>query len=198
MKILHSADWHLDSPLGGFSEEQAKVLRAELLKVPDRVAALCKSENCDLLLLAGDLFDGDYTKESLLAVQTALKEVGVPVFIAPGNHDFCRPDSPYITEDWPENVHIFKHAGMESVSLPELDCKLYGAGYEAMDCPGLLKDFQAHGSAAVLHPLLPRDHQSDPGVGAFLPCHGPHPQGRQLPCRRDPVCLARLPHGQRL
>ena len=76
MKILHSADWHLDSPLGGFSEEQAKFLRTELLKVPDRVAALCKSENCDLLLLAGDLFDGDYTKESLLAVQTALKEVG--------------------------------------------------------------------------------------------------------------------------
>ena len=147
MKILHSADWHLDSPLGGFSEEQAKFLRAELLKVPDRVAALCKSENCDLLLLAGDLFDGDYTRESLVAVQTALKEVGIPVFIAPGNHDFCRPDSPYMAEDWPENVHIFKHAGIESVSLPELDCKLYGAGYEAMDCPGLLKDFQAHGLA---------------------------------------------------
>ena len=147
MKILHSADWHLDSPLGGFSEEQAKFLRAELLKVPDRVAALCKSENCDLLLLAGDLFDGDYTRESLVAVQTALKEVGIPVFIAPGNHDFCRPDSPYMAEDWPENVHIFKHAGIESVSLPELDCKVYGAGYEAMDCPGLLKDFQAHGLA---------------------------------------------------
>ena len=89
MKILHSADWHLDSPMGGFSEEQAKFLRAELLQVPDRVVTLCKSENCDLLLLAGDLFDGQYTKESLLAVKSALEEVKIPVFISPGNHDFC-------------------------------------------------------------------------------------------------------------
>jgi len=26
-----------------------------------------------------------------------------------------------------------------------LDCKIYGAGYEAMDCPGLLKNFHAEG-----------------------------------------------------
>ena len=145
MKILHSADWHLDSPMGGFSEEQAKFLRAELLQVPDRVVTLCKSENCDLLLLAGDLFDGQYTKESLLTVKSALEEVKIPVFISPGNHDFCRPDSPYLTESWPENVHIFTHAAIESVTLQDLDCTVYGAGYEAMDCPGLLKDFQANG-----------------------------------------------------
>ena len=147
MKILHSADWHLDSPLVGRSEEQSKFLRTELLKVPDRVAALCKSENCDLLLLAGDLFDGKCSKESLNAVMKMLEEIKIPVFISPGNHDFCQPDSPYLTENWPENVFIFSHATLESVSLPELDCKIYGAGYEAMDCPGLLKDFQAQGMA---------------------------------------------------
>ena len=137
MKILHSADWHLDSPLGGFSEEQAKFLRAELLQVPDRVVTLCKSENCDLLLLAGDLFDGQCTKESLLTVKSALEEVKIPVFISPGNHDFCRPDSPYLTESWPENVHIFTHAAIESVTLQDLDCTVYGAGYEGYFGHGL-------------------------------------------------------------
>ena len=107
MKILHSADWHLDSPLTGKSEEQSRYLRKELLKIPEKVAAVCKNEGCDLLLLAGDLFDGAYTKESLNAVRTALAEVGVPVFISPGNHDFCAPNSPYMAESWPENVHIF-------------------------------------------------------------------------------------------
>jgi DNA repair exonuclease SbcCD nuclease subunit len=145
MKILHSADWHLDSPLTGKSEEQSKFLRTELLKVPDRVAALCKSENCDLLLLAGDLFDGKCSKESLNAVMKMLEEIEIPVFISPGNHDFCQPDSPYVTECWPENVHIFTHAAMESVTLQTLDCTVYGAGYEAMDCPGLLKGFLAQG-----------------------------------------------------
>ena len=145
MKILHSADWHLDSPLVGRTEEQARYLREELLKIPEKVVALCKQENCDLLLLAGDLFDGQHTKESMTAVRTALENAGVPVFISPGNHDFCSPSSPYLTESWPENVHIFTQPVIESVTLPQLDCKIYGAGYTAMDCPALLKHFSAEG-----------------------------------------------------
>ncbi len=145
MKILHSADWHLDTPFVGRTPEQVKFLRDELLQIPDKVCALCKSECCDLMLLAGDLFDGAYTQESFRAVYSALAEVGVPVFITPGNHDFCQPGSPYLKENWPENVHIFTHPFMESISLPELDCKVYGAGYKSMDCPALLKGFTAEG-----------------------------------------------------
>ena len=145
MKILHSADWHLDSPLVGRSEEHSQFLRRELLMIPERVAAMCRSEGCDMLLLAGDLFDGSYTKESFHAVHRALDELGIPVFIAPGNHDFCTPNSPYLLENWPENVHIFKNPVMEFVDPPQFDCKLYGAGFAAMDCPGLLKDFLAEG-----------------------------------------------------
>ncbi len=145
MKILHSADWHMDSAFSGRTEAQSVYLRQELLKIPRKIADLCRSENCDLLLLAGDLFDGAYTKESYQAVYDALKEVRIPVFIAPGNHDFCQPNSPYIRENWPENVHIFTHTAVESQSLPELDCRVYGAGYTAMDCPALLEDFRAKG-----------------------------------------------------
>ena len=155
MKILHSADWHLDSPLTGKSEEQSRYLRKELLKIPERVASFCRSEGCQMLLLSGDLFDGPYTPESLLAVRTALRELEIPVFISPGNHDFCQANSPYIRESWPENVHIFKNPVMEAFPVPELDCVVYGAGYTAMDCPGLLKDFHTEGDArwhiGVLH-----------------------------------------------
>lgn len=145
MKILHSADWHLDSPLVGRSEEHSQYLRRELLMIPERIAAMCRSEGCELLLLAGDLFDGSYTQESFLAVSKALGELQIPVFIAPGNHDFCSASSPYSAEIWPENVHIFKAPVIEAVELPQLDCKIYGAGFTAMDCPGILKNFQAEG-----------------------------------------------------
>ena len=155
MKILHSADWHLDSAFVGRTAQQAQYLRSELLKIPDKVASLCKAEGCDLLLLSGDLFDGEHTKESFHAVASALAEVQVPVFISPGNHDFCQSNSPYLTETWPENVHIFTHPVMESIALPQLDCRIYGAGYEAMDCPNLMKDFHTEGSErwhiGVLH-----------------------------------------------
>lgn len=154
LTILHSADWHLDSPFSGFDQEQRAYLKRELLRIPDKIADLCRRESCDLVLLAGDLFDGPYTRESADALRRGLERCGVPVFISPGNHDFLAPDSPWLAEQWPENVHIFR-GGLTSVVLPELDCRVYGAGYRSMDCPGLLRDFHAQGEEthkiAVLH-----------------------------------------------
>lgn len=154
MKILHSADWHLDSPFSGYSPEQQDTLRRELKKVPARVAEICLREACDLVLLSGDIFDGPYTRDSLDLVRDALRTCRVPVFIAPGNHDFCAPGSPWLEESWPENVHIFT-GDMESVSLPELDCRVYGAAFRSMDSPSLLEGFHADGEerfcVAVLH-----------------------------------------------
>ena len=54
MKILHTADWHLDAPMETDSD-----LRRELASLPQKIATLCKTEGCDLMLLAGDLFDGN-------------------------------------------------------------------------------------------------------------------------------------------
>ena len=145
IKILHSADWHLDSPMSGHSPESAEFLRREMGRIPEKIAALAKEENCDLMLLAGDLFEGTALPETVRSVQKALSQAGMPVFISPGNHDHLCPGSPYEMAGWPENVHIFKEPGIQSVSLPELDCKIYGAGYTAIDCPALLKGFQAEG-----------------------------------------------------
>ena len=166
MKILHSADWHLDAPLSGLAPEQAAALQKENRGIPGRIAALCKQEQCDLLLLAGDLFDGNPSRETVLSVQAALGSLDIPVVITPGNHDFCHDGSPYMTENWPENVHIFKKAQIESIALPQLGCRIYGAGYQSMDCPGLLKQFHAdgtekyqigvfHGDATTASPYFP-------------------------------------------
>ncbi len=143
IKLLHSADWHLDSPIHGRSPEQTQALRKSLLALPHKIASLCKAEGCQILLLSGDLFDGNYTKESYQALRKALEEVAIPVFIAPGNHDYLCASGPWLTESWPANVHIFTHPTMESVALGELDCRIYGAGFTGMDCAGLLEGFSA-------------------------------------------------------
>ena len=145
MKILHSADWHLDAPLSSLEETAAQTLRQEMKKIPEKIGAICKQEQCDLMLLTGDLFDGAWSRQTLEGVQTVLEKLEIPVVITPGNHDFCAPGSPYLENNWPENVHIFKKPQIESIALPELNCRIYGAGYEAMDCPGLLKRFRAEG-----------------------------------------------------
>ena len=93
MKILHSADWHLDAAFTGRSPETVARLKQELLRVPGKIASLCREHNCDLMLLSGDLFDGEWTAQGVHALKTALSEAAVPVFISPGNHDFCVPGS---------------------------------------------------------------------------------------------------------
>ena len=120
-----------------------EALRQGLAAVPGQIFELVREEQCDLVLLAGDLFDGAYTPHTYQNLYDVLKAVAVPVFITPGNHDFCGSDSPWIKELWPENVHIFKSNCIESVALPALDCRVYGAGFESMDCPALLQNFRA-------------------------------------------------------
>ena len=154
LKLLHSADWHLDSPFSGFSEEQRAALKRQQRKLPEKIADLCRREQCDLMLFSGDLFDGTPSRETVVRLKETLKHCGVPVFIAPGNHDFCGPGSPWLEESWPENVHVFTGT-LESVAIPELDCRVYGAGFRSMDCSGLLENFRAEGieryCLAVLH-----------------------------------------------
>lgn len=166
IKILHSADWHLDAPMSGHSEAQTEYLRRELKKVPEKLAQLCAAEHCDLVFLAGDLFDGPWSADTLRTVQEALRTMAVPVFITPGNHDPMGKDSPYTQPGWPENVHIFTQAQMTSVVLPELDCRIYGAGYEGMDCPALLENFQAQGTETWQLGIL----HGDPTVSASPYC----------------------------
>lgn len=154
LKILHSADWHLDSPFASFSETQRSELQAVQRRLPRQIADVCRRECCDLVLLAGDIFDGNPRRETVERLKQALADCAVPVFIAPGNHDFCAPGSPWLEEVWPENVHIFRGTP-ESISLPELRCRVYGAGYQSMDCPPLLEGFRADGQEqcriAVVH-----------------------------------------------
>ncbi len=145
MKILHSADWHLDAPLSSLDEKGAEALRKEMKKIPEKIAQLCRQEKCDLMLLTGDLFDGAWSRQTLKDVQEILGGLEIPVVITPGNHDFCAPGSPYYEEPWPDNVHIFRKAQLQSLGIASLNCRIYGGGYEGMDCPGLLKRFRAEG-----------------------------------------------------
>lgn len=144
MKILHSADLHLDAPFTGRTDAQTKLLRQALERVPGQLADLCRQEGCDLVLLSGDLFDGKWTRSTYQALYSALEEMEVPIFISPGNHDFYSSESPYFTEKWPSNVHIFTRPEIESVAIEALNCRIYGAGYRSMDCDGLLDNFHIH------------------------------------------------------
>jgi exonuclease SbcD len=137
IRFLHAADFHLDSPFASLSPQQAAARRRESRELPARLVRCAADRGADLLLLSGDLFDtaAPY-RETGEALCRALGETDLPVFIAPGNHDYCSPESPYARLEWPENVHIFRTGRVESVELPELEAVVHGAAFTAPEQTG--------------------------------------------------------------
>lgn len=132
MKLLHAADFHLDSPLSGLTAEKSAQRRGELRDIPARLARLAKEEGVDLVLLPGDLFDGERVyPETVRALAGALEEMAVPVVVAPGNHDCYQSRSPYAEAPWPDNVHIFTETGLQAIELPGLNCVVHGCAFTA-------------------------------------------------------------------
>ena len=160
VKVLHAADLHLDSPFSALPPEQARLRRAQQRQLPRMLAGLCRAHRCDLLLLAGDVFDGSRVcPETVEALQAAFADCPAEVFIAPGNHDPFVDGSPWCRAHWPENVHIFS-GPMEAVALPHLGCRVWGAAFRGAAARDLLTAIPADPQLleiGVLHgdPLYP-------------------------------------------
>lgn len=153
IRILHAADLHLDSPFAALSPRKAAQRRQEQREVLTRLIRECDERNCDLLLLAGDLFDSDqlYRETAELLIER-LGTCRAKVFIAPGNHDFFSASSPYSSLSWPENVRIFRSERIEAVRLEEPAVTVYGAAFTAPHAQPLLRGFRAEadGRPAVM------------------------------------------------
>ena len=129
-RIIHGADFHLDSPFTGLPPEKARQRRRESRELLEKLGELAKKEQAELVLLSGDLFDGERVyPETVERLRAVLGGMGCPVFIAPGNHDPYTSRSPYAAGHWPDNVHIFRSAQIEAVELPELNCVVYGCAF---------------------------------------------------------------------
>ena len=138
IKILHAADFHLDSAFSSLPPEKAAARRREQRSALEQLAALC--EDCDLVLLSGDLFDSARIyRDTLDALKRFFAAVQAEIFIAPGNHDWLAQGSPYLTEDWGERVHIFKSDTIERIRLEQ--CDVYGAAFTAQEMPSLFDGF---------------------------------------------------------
>ncbi len=145
LKIVHAADLHLDSAFGALGPEKARERRREGRWLVERLAELVKRREAELLLLAGDLFDGRHVyPETLETMAEAFAGLSARVFIAPGNHDPYEPGCPYARVSWPKNVHIFRSGAIEAVELPELNAVVYGAAFTAPEqTAGPLAGFSA-------------------------------------------------------
>ena len=155
LKIIHGADFHLDSPFSGLTPKRAAQRRGEQRELLERLAELARKKGAGLVLLAGDLLDSERVfPETAQALSKALASIPCPVFIAPGNHDPYTSRSIWTALDWPDNVHIFRSRGLERVDLP--GCTLWGRAFtgahqETSPLEGLAVPSDGKLHLAVLH-----------------------------------------------
>lgn len=145
LKFIHAADFHMDSAFGALSASQAASRRRESRELGFRLAEYVNSHEIDLVLLAGDLFDSTGAfRETGEQLAAALRRMQAKVFVSPGNHDWYGPGSPWVTVQWPGNVHVFSTGQMTAVDLPEWNLTVHGAAFTGPEqAAGMLTGFVA-------------------------------------------------------
>lgn len=130
LTLLHAADLHLDSPFRSLPPREAQERRSGQRKTLEALRDLALERQVDLVLLAGDLFDSAQVyPETLEALSRSLGALPCPVCVAPGNHDYFAPQSPYARHPWPGNVHIFSSETVTSLAFPALGVTVYGCAF---------------------------------------------------------------------
>ena len=110
MRILHTADVHLDAAFASHSDDLRGKLRDASRTAFTRLVDQAMVERVDALVIAGDLFDGErlsfQTERMLLDELGRLTTAGIPVVYATGNHDPGRTGRRAMDLKWPEGVHV--------------------------------------------------------------------------------------------
>lgn len=127
--FLHTGDIHLDSSFSAhFSAERAELRRNEVLRCVSEIVRL--AAGVDILLIAGDLFDGSRVSRNTVAyLKRKFAEIpNTRIFIAAGNHDPYTADSVYARENLGDNVYVFGTVP-ECVEIPELNTRVHGVSF---------------------------------------------------------------------
>ena len=134
MRFLHAADIHLDSPLRGLSRYEGapeEEIRQATRKALQNLVGLAIDERVDLVLIAGDLYDGDWQDHNtglFFGAQMArLNDAGIPVLMIRGNHDAASKMTKSLR--LPKSVMLFEHTRPETVRLDELGVAVHGQSF---------------------------------------------------------------------
>lgn len=125
LKLLHTSDVQLGASFG-FLGEQGTRHRRQLEQTFAKIVQLAHDDKYDMLLIAGDLFDGNAIPQGIIDfVVRTLGSTSVPVCILPGNHDALTERSIYRRTKFPPNVHILSDSPTY-LDFPDLDLMVAG------------------------------------------------------------------------
>ena len=133
-KFLHTADLHIDSPLRGLAvrdEQMMQRVQQATRTALERIIDLALQEKVAFVLIAGDLFDGDWkdmrTGQWAASQFRRLANADIGVYYIRGNHDAVSQIRQKIR--WPENVHELSPDSPETHILEDHGVAIHGQGF---------------------------------------------------------------------
>lgn len=136
VRFLHTSDVHLGAYEDGRSE-YGRERHETVLETFSRVIDLGLRELVDFMVIAGDFFDHARVREETLHFASEqIARLGVPVVLAPGNHDHVGPNSVYDRVDLThtaQNLRILRSPLGETIPLDRLSVAIWGRGHTEQD-----------------------------------------------------------------
>src|ERR1044072_2084618 len=117
MRFIHTADWQLGMTryfLNGEAQPRYSAGRRDAVAGPTDLAAAAGAE---FVVVAGDVFEhNQLAPKDISQSLEAMRAIGVPVYLLPGNHDPLDASSVYTSAlfvaEWPDNVTVLDRAGV--------------------------------------------------------------------------------------
>ncbi|MHB1739986.1 MAG: metallophosphoesterase family protein [Actinomycetes bacterium] len=177
MRLLHAADLHIDSPLRGLSrledDDLAEQLRAATRQATRNLVELATTQRVDAVLLAGDIYDGDWrdyaTGAFFIQQMSQLVDAGMRVFLVSGNHDAA--SSITRTLRLPTGVTALPRDAPGTSFVDDLGLAVHGQGFARRDVTeNLAAAYPRRVPGLVNVGLLHTAVTGRPGHDTYAPC----------------------------
>src|ERR1700727_3058977 len=171
MRFVHTADWQLGMTrhfLAGEAQPQYSAARRDAVAGLGQLAARVGAE---FVGVAGDVFEDNQLAPKIISQSLeAMRAIGIPVYLLPGNHDPLDASSVYTSAlfiaECPANVQLLDRPGvrevrpgLQSVAAPWRSkaptTDLVADVLEGLPSDGITRVLVAHGGVDVLDPHPP-------------------------------------------
>ena len=132
MRFLHTGDLHLDSAFCSYGERGAQSLREEGRTLLRSIFEHAKNEKCEMILFSGDIFDSKtVTPETAELFCSLVENCGIPVVVAPGNHDSYSENSFYAKaiKRLGDKITVFTSSELQFFDFDDLQVRIFGYAF---------------------------------------------------------------------
>ncbi|HEX4338974.1 MAG TPA: DNA repair exonuclease [Polyangiaceae bacterium] len=176
VKLVHAADLHLDSPMLGLERypgAPVDEVRGATRRAFEGLVDLCLAEDARLLLIAGDVYDGDWKDYStglfFVAQLNRLREIGARVVVVRGNHDAGSQITRHLR--LPDHVLELPHARPVTHVFEELGVAVHGQSFRDRSTKSDLASGYPDGIRGALNiGILHTSVTGRPGHDDYAPC----------------------------